>query len=214
MKSVDLMVFDFDGTLVKSGGDIAASVNHALEMLGVPRKTPATIMRFIGDGVQKLIASSLGPEFGHCFHEAMEIFTIHYTEHMLDTTTLYESVIEVLRHFHEKKKIIVTNKRKSFTIKMADAFGITEHFEEIIGADSTPYKKPDPRLLHPVLERYRATPDRTIVIGDGVNDILLARHTGVFNCALLNGLTDRDVLLSLKPDFYCEDISELKNLFR
>jgi phosphoglycolate phosphatase len=214
MKSVDFMIFDFDGTLVNSGMDIAASVNHTLEMLGVPQKDPNTIIRFIGDGVQKLIEKSIGPDFGDRFHEAMENFSSHYAEHMLDTSRLYDSVIEILRHFQEKKKIIVTNKRKYFTLEMAKAFGLMEYFEEIIGADSTPYKKPDPRLLHPVIERYRAAPDRTVIIGDGVNDILLARHAGVFSCALLNGLTRREDLLSLNPDFYCEDISELKNLFR
>jgi phosphoglycolate phosphatase len=214
MRSVDLMVFDFDGTLVNSGADIAASVNHTLEMLGFPKKKPDTIIHFIGDGVQKLIKKALGMDSVDRFHEAMEIFTHHYAEHMLDTSHLYDSVIEVLRHFHEKKKIIITNKRERFTLEMAKAFGLTEYFDEIIGADSTPYKKPDPRLLYPVLERCRAVSDKSVVIGDGINDILLARYAGVFSCALLNGLTGREDLLSLKPDFYCDNISELKNLFK
>jgi phosphoglycolate phosphatase len=208
------MVFDFDGTLVNSGGDIAASINHTLEALGVPVKEPGTIINYIGDGVQKLIEKSLGPDFGHRFHEAMEIFSSHYAKHMLDTTFLYDSVIDVLQHFHGKKKIIITNKRKHFTMEIAKAFGLIEYFNEIIGADSTPYKKPDQRLLLPFLEQFDAEYDETIVIGDGVNDILLARHTGVLSCALLNGLSHRNVLLSLRPDFACEDISELKKLFR
>jgi len=69
-------------------------------------------------------------------------------------------------------------------------------------------------LLLPFLEQFNATYDKTIVIGDGVNDILLARNAGVLSCALLNGLSHRKVLLSLRPDFACEDISELKKLFR
>ena len=214
MKQIDLMVFDFDGTLVNSGGDIAASVNHTLKMLGIPQKEPAAIINFVGDGVQKLIEKSLGPDFRHKMQEAMEIFAAHYALHMLDTTCLYDNVIEILHHFREKKKIIITNKRKYFTLEMAKSFCLTEYFDEIIGADSTPYKKPDPRLLQPILERYGATNDKTIVIGDGINDILLAKNTGVLSCALLNGLTERGILLSLNPDFTCESIAGLKELFR
>jgi len=214
LRNVDLMVFDFDGTLVDSGGDIAASVNHTLKMLGIPEKETDTIIHYIGDGVQKLIEKSIGPDGGDRYQEAMEIFSSHYARHMLDTTTLYHSVIETLSHFQEKKKVIVTNKRQYFTLGIAEAFGLVEYFDEIIGADSTPYKKPDPRLLHPVIERYHSASDKTIVIGDGINDILLAKNAGVQSCALLNGLTRRDVLLSLNPDFCCEDISALKNLFR
>ena len=143
----------------------------------------------------------------------MEIFSSNYDEHMLDRTCLYHHVMEVLHHFQEKKKVIITNKRECFTLKMVDALGIMTYFDEIIGADSTPYRKPDPRLLYPVMEKYGATSDKTVVIGDGVNDVLLARHTGVLSCALLNGLTQRDILLSLHPDFFCDDISEVLHLF-
>jgi phosphoglycolate phosphatase len=214
MQSIDLMIFDFDGTLVNSGLDIAASVNHTLVMLGLQEKGIDTILCHIGDGVQALIEKSLGPDFINLQDEAMRIFSTYYAQHMLDTTCLYDSVIEILQHFHEKTKIIITNKRKYFTIEMAKALNIDGYFNEIVGADSTPYKKPDSRILPPLLENYRSTSAKTIVIGDGINDILFARHAGVQSCALLNGLTKREVLLSMNPDFYCEDISELKNLFR
>jgi len=213
MKPVDLMVFDFDGTLVNSGDDIASSVNYALESLGLPVKERKEILGFIGDGVQKLIQRSLEPGSPDRFAEAMEIFSNHYMQHMLDTTTLCTSVREVLEHFHEKKKIIVTNKRMRFTVAMTDAMDITKYFDEIIGADSTPYRKPDPRLLLPLLEKYGAARERTVVIGDGVNDIILAKETGVLSCALVNGLTDRESLLYLEPDYICETAWELTALF-
>jgi phosphoglycolate phosphatase len=61
MKSVDLMIFDLDGTLVTSGPDIAASVNDMLATLGLPAIEEAMILEFVGDGVKKLIERSLGP---------------------------------------------------------------------------------------------------------------------------------------------------------
>ena len=108
MKHIDLMIFDLDGTLVNSGGDIVASVNYTLETLAIPAKKPKEILSFVGDGVQKLIERSLGKESQHLSDDAMDIFSDYYAKHMLDTTSLYDSVIEVLDHFRDKKKVIIT----------------------------------------------------------------------------------------------------------
>lgn len=213
MKHIGLMIFDLDGTLVNSGGDIVASVNYTLKSLDISTRTQEEILGFVGDGVNKMIERAIGEDFQHLFDRAIDIFSDHYARHMLDTTGLCDSVIEVLDHFHNKKKVIITNKRRYFTLKMTDALGISKYFEEIIGADSTAYKKPDPRLFIPLLERFHAVYDDTVVIGDGVNDIMLAKNTGVLSCALLNGLTQRDILLALDPDFSCEGLRELIKIF-
>lgn len=213
MKPIDLMIFDLDGTLVTSGRDIAASVNYALETLGLPKLEEGIILEFIGDGVKILIERSLGMASHDRFEEALNLFSRHYAEHMLDTTVLYPGVQELLRHFHDKKKVILTNKRYRYAAALSDALRLTPCFDEILGADSTPYIKPDARLVGPLLERYQVYPDRTVVIGDGVNDILLAKNAGLLSCAVLNGLTSRETLLNLRPDFICEDLSDLIDLF-
>lgn len=213
MTEIDLMIFDFDGTLVSSGSDIAASVNHTLTTLGIPVLKKEKIIEFVGDGVEKLIGRSLGDEDKGRFDEAIEIFMSYYSKHMLDTTELYPGALSALSHFQDKKKIILTNKRHIFTSRIAERLKIADYFDEIIGAGNTQYKKPDPRLLPPILKRFKTTPDHAVVIGDGINDILLARNAGVLSCAFLNGLDSRNTLLSLKPDFSCEDISELKKMF-
>jgi phosphoglycolate phosphatase len=50
-------------------------------------------------------------------------------------------------------------------------------------------------------------------VGDGVNDVMLAKNSGVTSCALLNGYTNREILLRLEPDYTCESIAELKKIF-
>lgn len=213
MKLVDLMIFDLDGTLVTSGADIAASVNHTLISMGLPAIEDRLILEFIGDGVKKLIERSLGPALRDRFEEALTLFSQHYHEHMLDTTVLYPDVLEVLQHFHKKKKVVLTNKRHHFAVTLSDALQFTQFFDDVIGADSTPYIKPDARLADVVLKRFPSRPDRTVVIGDGVNDILLAKNAGLLSCAFLNGLTGREQLLNLKPDDSCEHLSEITKIF-
>jgi len=213
MRKIGLMVFDFDGTLVYSGDDLAASVNHTLRKLGIPVLDKKKIIGFIGDGVVKLIERSLGDEHRGRFDEAMELFRAHYAQHLLDTTALCPGVLDVLEHFRGTKKVIITNKLYGYTLRIAEALGIDGYFEEVIGMDSLSLRKPDRELLIPLLERYGVGKADTVVIGDGINDILLAKNTGTVSCALLNGLGDRDRLLSLRPDYCCEDIAEMKELF-
>ena len=213
MKAVELMIFDFDGTLVNSGNDLVSSVNYTLRQLNLPVLPGKTIIGFIGDGVRKLIERSLGKAFPERFEEALEIFTSYYRKHLMDTTTIYPGVKDVLNHFRDKKKIILTNKEYSFTVQITDAFNLTGFFEEIIGADSRPYLKPDNRLAQPIMEQYDVPPGLALVVGDGINDVLLAKNAGMISCAFLNGLGNREKLLSLQPDFVCESMTELMELF-
>ena len=207
--SVELMIFDFDGTLVTSGEDIANSVNYTLQCLNMPTLEKEEVLTYIGDGVVKLIERATGHEGKAHREKALEIFSNHYEKHMLDHAVLYPGVYEILEHFRGKRKIILTNKRFVFTQKMASALNIMNFFEEIIADDSTPFIKPDPMLAEMILERYPARKEKTVIIGDGVNDVLLAKKAGMISCCYLNGLGKRDDLIGLCPDIVFERFQEL-----
>jgi phosphoglycolate phosphatase len=213
MINVNLMVFDFDGTLVDTGEDIVRAVNFTLRSLGLPERPYEEAIGFIGDGVQRLLERSLGEEKKRLYAEAQNIFLAYYGDHLLDTTRLYTGVDDVLRHFEGKRKWIVTNKLYEFTIRIAGALKIHGHFDGIIGRDNTPYVKPDARILEGLMKQHGVSGERTVVIGDGVHDMGMARNAGAWGCAFLNGLGDRKGLLRQRPDFTCENILELKTLF-
>jgi phosphoglycolate phosphatase len=212
MIALKLLVFDLDGTLADTGADLAASVNRTLLFLGIPTRPDAVILGFVGDGVSKLIERSLGGAFPDRFSEALKQFKKIYAEHLLDQTTLYPGVLDVLQHFGGKDKVLVTNKTLEFTRTICSGLGIAGFFKEIIAGDSAEFMKPDPRLLLPLFERFGAAPGETLVIGDGVNDILLARNAGTLSCAFLNGLGKREDLLGLRPDFTIERMLDLEKI--
>jgi len=213
MEKVGLIVFDLDGTLVDTGDDLVSSVNHTLGALNVPLLGKKTILTFVGDGIGKLVARSLGNENQDRFDEALVIFTEYYSEHVLDKTELYPGVGDVLNYFKDIKKCIVTNKLYSLALSISRGLEIDRYFDDIIGMDSTPYVKPDPRLVHSLLERYDIEKENTVVVGDGKNDMMLAKKSGVTSCAVLNGLSARETLLQFEPDYTCESITELKDIF-
>ena len=213
MIKVEFLIFDLDGTLADTGQDLVTAVNYTLKALGLATLDHRLIISFVGDGVQELIKRSLGGEDQESFTRAMKIFLEYYRDHLLDQTVLYPGVRECLDYFSAKRKVVISNKRQDFTLRIVQGLGIAPFFEDIVGGDVMPYKKPDPRLVEPYLKRFHVPREQTVVVGDGPNDILLAKNAGVWSCACLNGLAPRDNLLKLRPDYKCESLLELRELF-
>lgn len=213
MKKVDLIIFDFDGTLVETDTDLVYAINFMLRTLRLQERTKEEIISFVGDGINRLIERALGQGNAELFENALDIFTQYYSTHLLDNAKLYHQVEDVLIHFAGKTKIILTNKRYKYTLPIAQGLDIEKYFIEIIGSDSTPYKKPDFRVVDLILNNYGAAKDKTIIIGDGINDILVAKNSGILSCAYLNGLGNRQDLLSLNADYYVENLLEVNTLF-
>jgi len=214
MTKVDLLIFDFDGTLADTGADLAASINHTLTALRMDPRPLREILGFVGDGVRMLMERSLGENHKERLDEAMHVFIRHYEEHLLDRTVLYPRVEEVLKYFHSKKKVILTNKRYYLTLAIARGLGIDGYFTEIAGADSTPFQKPDRRTVDYLLAKHHAAAEKTVIIGDGVNDVTVAKNAGILSCAHLNGLGSREALRKMEADFYYEHLVEIETLFQ
>ena len=97
--SVELLIFDLDGTLIESKWDIAASVNLTLAELGLPQRPIEEIFGFVGDGVKQLLRLSVGEGSRVTFDEALRVFRSQYLAHCLDRTTFYPGIGEMLTHF-------------------------------------------------------------------------------------------------------------------
>ncbi len=208
-----MMVFDLDGTLVASGADLAAAVNFTLGKIGLPLKRKEEILGFVGDGVRKLMERAAAVNQEEILEKALEIFSEYYEEHLLDNTRLYPQVLDVLNNFSGKTKVIVTNKRHKYTMSIVRGLNIVQHFDDIIGADTFPYQKPDARLIENLLARYGIDKRKAVMIGDGINDILLAKNSGIFSVACLSGLGKKEDLLAAQADYYCESMEEIISLF-
>jgi len=213
MKKVDLLIFDFDGTLVSSSADLTQAINFTLNSLDLKQRTEEDIISFVGDGINKLIERTLGNDHIKYREKAIQIFSDYYSEHLLDNTRLFPNAQDVLENFKDKLKIILTNKRLKFTLAIAKGLNIENYFAEIIGADSMPFQKPDRRLIDYLLNKYGTAKEKTVIIGDGVNDIAIAKTSGIMSCAYLNGLGSRQNLLNLKADYYCDSLLEVNLLF-
>ena len=113
MKDFDTYIFDLDGTLLSTLGDLAASTNYALRWAGMPERTVEEVRMFVGNGVKLLMERAIpGGLDNPRFEATYARFREHYMVHSLDTTRPYDGIPELLHELKRrgKKLAIVSNK--------------------------------------------------------------------------------------------------------
>jgi phosphoglycolate phosphatase len=208
-----VLLFDFDGTLIDSKVDIATAVNLTLEDLGLPLRSVEEIFSFVGDGVKRLLRLSVGEENPDQYDRALEVFRRHYLEHCVQTTRWYPGICEVLQHYKDRRKVIVTNKSLEYTLAIVDGLQARDLFQHVEAPRDTTELKPEPVMLERAIDVLGADPAHTVMIGDSTNDVRAARAAGIRGCAVGYGYGSREKVAALEPDFYCETPHDLLGLF-
>jgi phosphoglycolate phosphatase len=207
---VELIIFDLDGTLADTRADLTRAVNYALGRLHLPELSMETVCQYVGHGVQTLLTAALGPEHQERLSEGVKLFQEYYAAHLLDETRLYPGVRETLEHFRKKRKAIVTNKPLGYTITILRGLKIGEHFDLILGGDSTSERKPHPEPARKVLATLHTDPRRTAMVGDSPADIQMAKQAGLYSIAVTYGLRPREELVQTCPDLLLDTFPDLK----
>ena len=213
MTSFQLLVFDFDGTLVDTRKDIADSVNLVLEELDLRTLPCETLFTFIGRGVQHLMSRSLENTGFDDLPRAIDAFMRHYEAHLMDQTTLFPNCREALDHFSGRRRTILSNKPTRFITQILDALDCRAPFDTIVGGDLMGSKKPDPAGLHHIMQQHSVSPEETLMVGDSLVDIETGQRAGVKTCGVTYGHAGRESLETAQPDWIIDDLAELKQHF-
>jgi phosphoglycolate phosphatase len=209
LETFDLLVFDLDGTLAETREDIHASVNYALGTLGRPPLGLDAVSRYVGNGARVLIERALGSAARpKDVEEVLDSFLAHYGEHCLERTRLYPGVEDGLRRLAGRPLGVLTNKPLRPTTKILSGLGILHAFAAVVGGDSAPAKKPDPRGLLSLCSRFGAAPGRTLLVGDTAVDVETARNAGTRVAGVSYGFRPEDFAAS-PPDYEIQSFGEL-----
>jgi phosphoglycolate phosphatase len=204
------IIFDLDGTLVDSRRDLAAAVNRMRDECNLPALSVDTVTAHIGDGVRNLVTRSLaGTDID--VDKALPRFKQHYMQHLVDHTTCYPGVQETLEALAGRgiKCAVITNKHEAAAREILTRLGLAAFFDPIVGGDSTPYLKPDPRPLLQVAEQWRLKPEQMLVVGDHDTDVTAAHRAGM-NVVFMKSGFGR--LRDEQPDFVADDWRALQAL--
>jgi phosphoglycolate phosphatase len=208
---VALVVFDLDGTLIDSAGDLAASVNAALERLapGTPPVPPERVRTFIGDGAGTLVARTLAAAgVDITTEQALPVFLECYSARLLETTALYPGVAEALDALRDRRLAVLTNKPGDMSRTILAGLGVAGRFARICGAGDVPAKKPDPAGLQMLLAEAGVGPQAAVLVGDSAIDVRTGRAAGVRTVGVTYGL-DPGSLRATPPDLLVDDLREL-----
>ncbi|WP_437876490.1 HAD family hydrolase [Sorangium sp. So ce513] len=218
MMSPTAIVFDLDGTLIDSRGDIVAAVNHALEATGRAPLPGQVIVRYVGDGARALCARAAGlPEASEDVDEILRRFLAYYERHPLDFTRWMpdaQEMIERLSDLGDLSLCICTNKTRSATDAVLAALGVRGRFQAVVAGGDVPEMKPSPAPLLHLAQRLGVPPRRLVMVGDGPQDIASARRAGVRSIAVLGGFGSHQELLDAQPDVLLNTMGELWDVLR
>ncbi len=209
-----IAVFDLDGTLADTAGDLVGTLNVILEQEGLAPLPVEQARDMIGAGARALIErgfEAANKELAPAHLDALFTqFMAHYSENICIRTTLFPGVIEALDRLEAAGFILAvcTNKIEEHSVRLLDALGISHRFAANCGRDTFAYFKPDPRHLTLTIAQAGGDPSRAVMVGDSRTDIVTAQNAGIPSIAVPFGYTDVPVQ-SLNPDIVIDHFDEL-----
>lgn len=204
-ETTPLVIFDLDGTLLHTGPDLVASLNHAIADAGLAPVELADLDHLVGQGALAMIGRAFALREKPVTEEETKrlhaLFLDHYTGNMPGESAPYPGLVEALDMLAAEgfALAICTNKSEALTFRLLEALGLTHRFAAIVCGDTLPYKKPDGRHILATVERAGGRPETSIMIGDSVNDIRAAQDAGIASIAVPFGYSDTPVK-DLDPD--------------
>lgn len=178
-----LVIFDLDGTLINSIGDLCVSVNQALEKCGFATHPEDAYRFMVGDGVMKLFERAL-PEGARTEENILRIrdlFIPFYELHNADLSHPYEGIPELLEELQKRgvKMAVASNKYHSATLKLIAHFFPNIHFELVLGNREGVPRKPNPQIVEEILEYTKVGKNEVLYVGDTNVDMQTAKSAEV-----------------------------------
>lgn len=210
-----LVVFDWDGTLMDSVGRITACMQAAIEELQLPPRTTEQIQQIIGLGLNEAIAT-LFPEINQ--RQSQEL-TASYRNHYLVTNTtpmiMFNGARDLLDQLKQDgyKLAIATGKSRIGLNQVLQQEALSEYFQVTRCADEST-SKPDPRMLREILAELDVAPQYAVMVGDSEYDIQMAHNAGVDAVGISHGVHGKRHLLTLAPRACVDSLDELGQWLR
>lgn len=189
-------IFDLDGTILNTLEDLWSSVNYALELHDMPKKSHEETRRNLGNGMKFLIEHSVPlttPE--SLTQQVLTDFKAHYADHCAETTAPYPGIYELIDalHAHNIRCAVVSNKGDFAVQELVKQYFFGK-FDIAVGERESVRRKPAPDMVQAALKSFELTPADCVYIGDSEVDIDTARNTGC-DCIVVDwGFRDHNFL--------------------
>lgn len=215
MKTV---VFDLDGTLADTSGDLIAAANACFRDMGVgdqldPATDAGTALRG-GRAMLRLGMDRLGRTADDpLIDEYYQVLLDHYARDIDTHTWLYDGAMEAVAELKARGYIVAvcTNKPEGLARSLLTRLGILDDFAAMLGADTLPVRKPDPEHLFETVRRAGGDPAQCVLVGDTATDRNTSKAAGVPSILVTFGPAGGD-MAALAPEALLERYGDLPDM--
>lgn len=208
------VIFDLDGTLADTSGDLIAAANCCFRGLGLgdlldPERDAATALR--GGRAMLNLGFSRVAGFGAAEVDAQyPILLAAYATDIDTHTVLYPGAMDAVEHLKTQGYAvgIATNKPEGLAETLMQSLGVRDAFGSLVGADTLPVRKPDPAHHFEAVRRAGGDPKRSLLVGDTATDRDTSRNAGVPSVLVTFG-PGRDDVLALDPEATIDHYDDL-----
>jgi phosphoglycolate phosphatase len=209
-KRYDLIVFDWDGTVMDSTAVIAGSIQAACRDLGLTIPDDETARHVIGLGLDQALRYAV-PDMPE---EMRPDLIARYKYHFLaqdEAISLFEGARETIAELHDAgyRLGVATGKSRAGLNRAMESTGMKSFFHATRTADQT-FSKPDPAMLLELMEELDSIAGRTLMVGDTTHDLLMAQNAKVDVVAVGHGAHTPEQLQELNPLALTSDFAELR----
>lgn len=208
------VIFDLDGTLLNTLGDLRDSLNEILVQKGYAPRSLEEVKRFVGNGVRNLVRRSV-PE--SCNEEEvtliMEAFKEHYNHNMQNKTRPYNGIMELLLDLNRYNyKIAIVSNKFDTAVKSLSRTYFGNLIPVAIGETVEIKRKPAPDSIFEAVKELGSELSKTVLVGDSETDVQTAKNAGIPCIGVTWGFRCREVLRSEGADFLIDTPRELLTL--
>jgi len=206
------VIFDLDGTLLNTLDDLADAGNYTCRLNGWPEHSVEAYKYFVGNGIPKLVERFSPEQYRtpEILKAALDIFVPYYDTHKEDKTVPYTGIPEALMRLKNAniRMAVLTNKAHPLAQSVMERYfpGV---FPYVQGALPDVPTKPDPMLLHRLMEKMGASAADTLFVGDSNVDIKTAKNGGLTSCGVLWGFRTAQELKQEGADYLVQSPGEL-----
>lgn len=206
----ELIVFDWDGTLLDSAGAIASCLQAACRDLGFEPPENHVARHVIGLGLQDALTAAVPQVPQSDYGRLAERYRYHFMGQDQDLN-LFEGVFALVKRLYDSGVLlaIATGKTRRGLDRALAVSGLEPFFHVTRCADESS-SKPHPAMLHEIMERVEVSAGRALMVGDTTHDLQMARNAGVAAVAVAFGAHPRTLLLGEQPLACVDTVPELE----
>ena len=185
-----IVLFDLDGTLADTAGDLVAAINGCLRDRGLPERPLAELRPWISHGARGMIDRTFGLGPGDAGYETLRSeFVRRYESRLCCDTRLFPGIPDLLSAIEDggMRWGIVTNKIARLTDPLVEQLGLAKRAACVVSGDTAVRPKPDPAPIHFALGQCGLPPAAGMYVGDDRRDIVAGRAAGVRTVAVSYG---------------------------